>query len=341
MTRPGTRFRATVQRLCGTTAMERLVDPAIADLQHEYEAAVRRGLIWRSRWILVGGCAACAKVAAAAIIIRALRAPIVADDRAVVRTLVFSVAAVLLLNEVFMWPPLALARRGAPGLTTLLLSLVPQAVAVALPLGLVFGVLLGLRNRPVTAQVKRTIARLGLACTVAAFVLVALVMPAANQRFRELAAPSGMPGPLARGYNELTLDELAAGDPSVLGRTINVDPHRLAFEFQCRLALAFAPLALSLLALGVAANRRKERGPIPISLVALMIGCGYYVLMYESREAWMSDRAPALIAGWTPNLACVVSALLLRLRRRGRSGGAPSRHDGGPRSADQPAAPPA
>jgi hypothetical protein len=341
MTRPGTRFRAMAQRLCGTTAMDRLVDPAIADLQHEYQAAVRRGLIWRSRWILAAGYAACAKVAAVAMIVRALRAPIMADDRAVVRTLVFSLAAVLLLTAVFMWPPLALARHGVPALTTLLLSLVPQALAVALPLGLVFGILLGLRNRPVTAPVTRTVALFGLGCTVAAFVLVAWVMPAANQRFRELAAPSGMPKPIARGYNELTLDELGSVDIGRLGRTMNVDPHRLEFEFQSRLAIAFAPLALSLLALGVAANRRKERGPVLISLVGLMIAFGYYVLMYESREAWMSDRAPALIAGWAPNLACVVSALLLRLRRRGRSGGDPSRHDGGPQSADQPAAPPA
>ena len=216
MSGPGLRLRALAERFCAPPTMERLIDPMAADLQHEYNAAIRRGLIWRSRWIVIAGYAACARVAVLAMIDRGLRAPIVSDDRAVVRTLVFSLTAVILLTALFMWP-LALAHRGVPRITTFLLSLVPQALAVSLPLGLVFGVLLGLRNRQATPQVKRTIALLGIGCTAAAFVLVALFVPAANQQFRELAAPSGMPKPIARGYNELSLDELASSDLSRLG----------------------------------------------------------------------------------------------------------------------------
>ncbi len=53
MTPPGTRLRALAARLCTPMTMERLVDPAIADLQAEYEEAT--GSVWRRRWIWVRG----------------------------------------------------------------------------------------------------------------------------------------------------------------------------------------------------------------------------------------------------------------------------------------------
>jgi predicted permease len=55
MTPPGTRLRALAARLCTTITMERLVDPAIADLQAEYEEASRTGPGWRRRWIWMRG----------------------------------------------------------------------------------------------------------------------------------------------------------------------------------------------------------------------------------------------------------------------------------------------
>lgn len=47
----GTRLRALAARLFAASTMERLVDPAIADLQAEYEEALRSGPKWRSRWV--------------------------------------------------------------------------------------------------------------------------------------------------------------------------------------------------------------------------------------------------------------------------------------------------
>jgi putative ABC transport system permease protein len=55
MTPPGTRLRALAARLCAARTMERLVDPAIADLQAEYEEASRTGPGWRRRWIWMRG----------------------------------------------------------------------------------------------------------------------------------------------------------------------------------------------------------------------------------------------------------------------------------------------
>jgi len=52
---PGTRLRAVAARLFAANTMNYLIDPAIADMQAEYEDASRRGLTWRKRWICLRG----------------------------------------------------------------------------------------------------------------------------------------------------------------------------------------------------------------------------------------------------------------------------------------------
>ena len=55
MTRPGDRLRALAGRILNRRTMERVVDPLLADLQLEYAEAIRRGRVWKSRWVLVAG----------------------------------------------------------------------------------------------------------------------------------------------------------------------------------------------------------------------------------------------------------------------------------------------
>jgi putative ABC transport system permease protein len=52
---PGTLLRAVAVRLFAANTMDYLIDPAIADMQAEYEDASRRGLTWRKRWICLRG----------------------------------------------------------------------------------------------------------------------------------------------------------------------------------------------------------------------------------------------------------------------------------------------
>jgi predicted permease len=52
---PGTRLRALAARLLDASTVTYLVDPAIADMQAEYEEASRRGLAWQKRWIRLRG----------------------------------------------------------------------------------------------------------------------------------------------------------------------------------------------------------------------------------------------------------------------------------------------
>ena len=160
MTRPGARLRSWASRLLDPSTMERLIDPAIADLQHEHEEAVRRGLIWRGRVILP----------------HRLRHVLEGADHRHRQTR--GVRAVGRGRSRGGPRDRLLARRRAradcgpgaasaavDGLTTFgrrhrvtaaCLYSVPSALVVAVPLGLVFGLLLGLRNRVSTPRVTWT-----------------------------------------------------------------------------------------------------------------------------------------------------------------------------------------
>jgi hypothetical protein len=311
MTRPGTRLRSLAARLLNRSTMERLIDPAIADLQHEHDDAIRRGLVWRDRLIRLAGYFAFWKVAVIAAAGHALHERTTADDRAVGRTVVFSLVAIIALTTILIWPPLSTFHR--PGTVTtfrLVLCLVPQAVAIALPLGLVFGILLGLRDRTSTTRVQWTVTALGIFGSAVAFVIVAWLMPAGNQAFRELVAGTR----LVRGLNELTLGELASADPTRVMRLISggVTARRLAWEFHLRVALACAPLALGLFSLGVTAARRKDYGPVTMSAAALIAAFGYYVLLFTARQRFLQSEwlAPE-VAAWVPNLVFLAIAQLL------------------------------
>jgi lipopolysaccharide export LptBFGC system permease protein LptF len=294
--------------------MERLIDPAIADLQHEHDDAIRRGLVWRGRWIRFAGYSAFWKVAVIAAARHALHERTATDDRSVGRTVGFSLVAVIALTALLMYPGFSDFRRPGTGTAVqLVLCLVPQALAIALPLGLLFGILLGLRNRAPTTRAKWTIAALAIGCSAAAFIIVGWLMPTANQAFRELSAGRR----LLRGLNELTLGELASADPTRVMWLISggVTARRLAWEFHFRVALACAPLALGLFSLGVATTRRRNYGLVAMGLAALTASIGYYALLFGSRQAALYvDWVLPIVAAWTPNLVFLAIALLLTRR---------------------------
>jgi hypothetical protein len=334
MTRPGERIRVLALRLFEQTTMERLIEPAIADLQHEHDVAIRDGAAWRRRWIRVTGYVAVWKVFVIAATEHGLSEGSAADRRAVGRTIVFSLAAMIAPTALFVGLPLNVFRfSGHRGTSWLVLYLLPQALAVSVPIGIPFGILLALRKRELSTRVQWTVAALGVICCAATLINVAWLMPAGNQAFRlqTFRQLNLIPeGQISRGPNELTLGELASKDASKLvwGMTSRQVTYHLHFRF----ALAFAPLALDLFSLGVTRASRRRRGAVVMGLAALTTAFGYYVFLYYSRRTvlygnWMSP----VFAAWAPDLAFLGIALLLVLRRR-QPGTAESRVTGSQRS---------
>ena len=58
MSLPGDWLRIAAAHLCARRTMQRVIDPIVADVQAEYEEAIRTRRRWRARWVCVGGYAA-------------------------------------------------------------------------------------------------------------------------------------------------------------------------------------------------------------------------------------------------------------------------------------------
>jgi hypothetical protein len=319
MTRPGARLRSLATRVFDPSTMERLIDPAIADLQHEHEEAVRHGLAWRGRWVQITGYVAFAKVfavAASGVAGRGLRDWAQADDRAVGRTIGFSLAMIAAVAVLLMWPAVSSYAHRVPAdkVAWVVVYLLPQTLLVAIPLGLIFGILSGLRGRVATTRVRRLIAALAIVCSIATLVLAAWTMPAANQAFRAFMAGSRrLP---ANGFNEMTLGELAR-TPAQNIWIVSATANRLAFEFHFRLALAVASLALGPFAMAVTAAWRGAYRVRGVVLVGFLASIAYWVLLNWARQyGYAADQQAQVAVAWIPNLVFLAMTLLLFLWTR-------------------------
>jgi hypothetical protein len=117
MTRPGVRLRSVATRFFDPSTMERLIDPAIADLQHEYDDAIRRGLVWRGRRVYTAGCMAVWKVIAASTTTASARAIgdwARTDEGAVGRTIGYSLATITAVVGWFVGGPLSMSPQHVP-----------------------------------------------------------------------------------------------------------------------------------------------------------------------------------------------------------------------------------
>ena len=113
MTQPGDRLREWAKRRCSPTAMERVIDPSIADLQAEHRAATASGRIWHRRRVLIGGYIAFAKVVALCLWSGSMESPrtdVVRDRRVVIRTAGLALGVIALLTVALEVPPLQFVR---------------------------------------------------------------------------------------------------------------------------------------------------------------------------------------------------------------------------------------
>jgi len=348
MTRPGAQLRALAARLFDSSTMERLIDPLIADQQHEYADAIRRGDAWRRRWVRITGCIAFWKVATMALGRALAEEGTTSDTGSIGRGVRFAGIATMLITALLVWVPLrqalATLHIGTDSFIRLTVYLLPQALAVAIPIGMVLGLLSdGARTR----RSKRLRILLMAGASLTTLFLLGWLLPEANQAYREtmFALINGFEGHLSRGMNELTLGGLRESmrDPFVMPLIAS----RRAFDFHARLALAFAPLALGLLALEVSTVTRRVANALTVVLLGVGACLAYYQLIDSSRALMyrapfaVSEHVPPTIAAWFPNLVCLAAALLMHLRTRAPSAADPSRRDDGRRSADRPAVPPA
>jgi hypothetical protein len=311
--RPGTLIRAIAARLCDAQAIERVIDPALADLQLESETAAATGRPWRRRWLWMTTSIALVR---AVVICAGERLWLTNGDmsdsegaRALVTSLVATAAALTL----FVLPALPAVARADWRMVVLL---IPQAVPIALPIGLSFGVLACRRDAPIHPRLARRLVINAVIWSAASFVMLGWIVPNTNQTFRELmysrSDPPRVDGagprrPLARGRNELTIVQLEQQL-----RAASAD-HRvargLAFTYYQRWALASATLVMVCFALG--AIRRWRIGLFSGSMVALSSDIAYWLLLEAGRQYALDGSWSSVAGAWLPNVCFAAVAVVL------------------------------
>jgi hypothetical protein len=282
MTRPGDRLRAAAAHVFDADTMDRLIDPAVADLQAEYAEASRAGLTWRRRWVRFAGYIAFAKVA--------------------VRPTHLFLAVTSAVTLLMMVPPYLTA---GPLHERQLPFLVPQALVIAIPFALTIA-LAWSRPARQSRQWLRAMIAAGAICSAFCFVTLAWWTPAANQAFRvSIAREHGGSTP-PRGLPELTIGELR--QEMNWASTVHADWRELKFMYFIRWAFPCASLSFALLM--IALHRRgATRRWLLLSVLPMIFG--YYVLLFVGRSYAIDGGVSELMASaaaWMPNAVVILVA---------------------------------
>lgn len=312
MRRPGQWLRIAAARLCAKRTRDRVLDPIIADIQTEHEEAVRAGRWGRAAWVRINGYSAFWKAVGLHTLqsgARALWNCIAEAGCALGRTIACSLVAfvgfTLLLAA---WPMAEFYSRFQNLELTLLL--LPQAIALGIPVALPLGIVCGADGPRDSARRIRSVLLLAIVTTLLAFAAT-LIIPYANQAFRvALAEEFGLRGitkySLPRGMNDMSLSELKRAEYDAGGFPERARAFRRAYHI--RFAVPAATFVLSLLALGIGGILRNRARRVVVIVIAL----GVYWAALAVAE---STRLPPAISVWAPNIMFTASSLaLLKMR---------------------------
>ena len=320
---PGLRLRALAARFCSAQTMERLVDPVVGDLQLEYAAALRNGILWLARWRWLEGHAAVARVLLSAAL--ATTAHTLSTWSPGERTLLRRTGMVFGMTTIFLTSILVytemqhwLDEVEAAWLT---IYVIPSTLTLSIPFATALAIAAGIDRERVTQKCILALLVAALACSVVMFADIAWVVPDSNQAFRETAfhgfesrarlhseRVSGKSP--ARGEREMSLSELR--------RQISLRPdqqRRLAMTYHMRFSISAAPLILATLALAMAVRTRRmtRRAVVPI---AFGLCIAYLMLLMEANRAGIWTMWPVPLVAWSPNIACALLASGLAWRTR-------------------------
>jgi lipopolysaccharide export system permease LptF/LptG-like protein len=306
----GDRLRALAARVCHAAAMERLIDPVIADLQCEHADAIRRGRVWLARRVRFTGYLAFVKVLSLHAAARSLplaREWVAADQRAVGRTIACSAASIaiatvlltgLLLSELIPHVIHAdgwggyYAMVSAGDLGRLLFYVVPLVLPLATLVGFAPGVLFALRGRAGSRRLRWSVVAIAAGCSLLLCVMAVWVAPAANEALKGVVTGGPAPRP-----------------PS--GPTL-VTPMTTGQRYQSyeQWASSLGTIVLGLFAYSVSVFGRGRVRPLIVGVTASF---GYVLLYFLLAVPVLTGWVPPLLAAWIPNLMfAIVTAALLR-----------------------------
>jgi len=313
--RPGDRLRALAAGLCDQPTMQRVIDPIVADLQLEHGEAVRRGQRWRGRSI---------RVAAAVTLVRVMVAKMdwIPDGRGpVMRTAAYSLAAIACVTMLFAVPTFL----NPMGPQPYYVYVIPQLLAIAIPIGLAIGIVGVLAGTALSSKVKAGVVGLAIIGAVVTFVTAGWITPAANHAARVASGQrlDELNNMDAWAPAELTLGQLNERIHKSADFGLSPDVGYLRFLLQIyygRWALPAASVTLTLCMLAMAGFPKAGRRALGVTAFVLIVG--YEAAGVFAQRLNQLSAIPVLLAAWLPNLILAAIAVGLMafsaLRRAAR-----------------------
>jgi lipopolysaccharide export system permease LptF/LptG-like protein len=312
----GTHLQRWARHVCSADTMERLIDPALADLQHEYEQADGRGRTWQTRIALFRGYVAFWKLLTLYVpcqwLNRVVRELALAERFTIVRALFAAALTMTLVCAVLIAAPY---RRDGFGLTPwLLVLLLPQAFPFSLPLGLLVGVISALRGRTVTSHVRRLVVIVGLTASLVSVATIVWVVPEANQAYRTILARRVV----LRGLPETPPLELRGHAFALRNEGRRNEAGQVLVAYHARWALAGAALVFAVFGLGIASLRPGRIATATIAGATLVLYVSYFDRLGEVRSSLFSDERLSFVVVWLPNTLMMLTGVAFLSARQDR-----------------------
>lgn len=295
---PGRALQRLAARICRAKTLERVVEPAIADLQKEYADAEHQSRSRRVLILLTGYLAVLEVIA-----MTALEKPPVANEErsALIRTFAWAAGATACAFGLLIVLTVA-ALPGIPPFYVVLMT--PMMLPIAMPVGLTLGIGFGLSGRTISPRTRNTILLSAVLATVVSYGTMTWGIAVPSQTFRQsMSNALGAHGTVTKGLHEMSASgahrarNLApGGDPMGM-------PRRLAWTYHLQSAMAFATPLLALLAL--AAIHHGARRSI------VMAACACYFLLVIGGEALVYRGLPPIAGAWLPNVIFAAAAAYL------------------------------
>jgi hypothetical protein len=292
MKAPGQRLRRLAVRLCDERTISTIIDPALADLQHEAEEARRAGdprtrpslARYAAVWQVLG-------YGIARSLVRGAASGLSRERELVNRTVIVAVAAGLAITVLLtLSPVLSIRPRAAEASPWLmLLFLLPQAAAIGIPIGLCYAIVFTMRSRPLTARVLGPMTALALLASGLTVAMLEWLVPEANQAFRTLMAG----GHVVRGLHEVGLTTLARRSDTASILALHV-----------RLSLAATTFTLTAPGLALISLFRPRAWAA--ALIGLVGPAAYFACAWTLANRF-GQGAP-ILAAWAPSLLLVALA---------------------------------
>jgi len=186
--------------------------------------------------------------------------------------------------------------------------LAPQAVVIAVPVGLTVGMVIGARSR-VSSRILPVVLIFAVSASLLTFAIAGWIVPASNQAYRS-AAVQWTP---LRGAAELNLVELhslmgGASASAIRALAPLSDRWDVAVNYYARFAVSCSPIAFALFGVWAATLSRLSR-----RLLVVTTACAY-VALFLLVDPQQAKAFSPLIVAWFPTTSIAAIALLVRWR---------------------------